>query len=491
MLRRCHSMSLDFQKRRRPEQCSYASIRQKRRADSLQLASHCSDDQHTDQPSDSRKPLKPIEPMSPLSLDNGQVIIRLDIDMSTSSERELLANVGQMAILDSIDSDMKETAVESSEGLANSNGPQIPLFRQDGLPNNEFAHPDTPRRISEEIQILIREQQKVSGMRVQLSEMRSDLDKRRTAQIFQWSDSLQGIKSMLSSVPLEHTNTDAIRVQLRSLETINQYSDDYLLRENEYQSFQRHLEEEENSLQQRQSHVAELLQSFSLRSLAAEPHFKFSRSGSYQQAQDMWAMTEDDSDTVGEIRMYQERLGELSLEYAETTGREASFALVNMSLDEGSQYFLDNYESQRLELEQMISEKMDAAASIREQCEKEGLLLAENVQERVETELDMDIRESLPRERDLLWLSELDENNTFFEPADSKGFSMYYFINRWILHQLRHSTSQILRYKSNPRLQDLKMDGDDLSEWAMELWFQDDGRSKMVSLLHTPMGSSK
>ncbi|KUL91902.1 hypothetical protein ZTR_01451 [Talaromyces verruculosus] len=298
-------------------------------------------------------------------------------------------------------------------------------------------------------------------------------------------------------------------MQLRALETINQHSDDYLLRENEYRNFQRKLEAEENSLQQRQTHIAEVLQSFAQRNYATELHMNFGSSGSYQQTQDMWPMTEDDSDTagttdspmelhplvekylaeIGEVRMYQERLGELSLEHAEITGREASFALVNMSLDEGSRYFLDNYESQRLELEQILSEKMDAAASIREQCEKEGLSLPANLRAEVETELlDMDIRESLPQERDLLWLSELEENNPFSEMAQTRDFNMYNFINGWIFHQLRHSTSQICRYKSNPRLQELDMDGNDISEWAMKLWFRVES-SKMASPFQTSIGS--
>lgn len=500
-LRRCHSMPLEFQKRdeRRPRDCSSSSTGRKRRAESVRLASHRPADLHVGQFSAAEKPLKPIEPTSPLLLGSQEMAIGLDIHTTIS---ESLDKLGQKVIHDSSDFTMKEN-------LGGNGGLQGQLPQGGHLLNNEFSHPDLPRRVSEAIQTVIRAQQKVSGMRVQLAEMRSDLDKRRTSQIFQWADHLQEIKSVLSSAPLENTNTASITMQLRSLETINQHSDDYLLRENEYRNFQRQLEAEENSLQRRQAHIAEMLQSFAQRNYATELHMNFGSSGPYQQTQDMWPMTEDDSDTadtmdspmelhplvekylteIGEVRMYQERLGELSLEHAEITGREASFALVNMSLDEGSQYFLDNYESQRLELEQIISEKMNTAASIRDQCEKEGLSLPTNLQKGVETELlDMDIRESLLQERDLLWLSELDENNPFSEMAQTRDFNMYNFINGWIFHQLRHSTSQIYRYKSNPRLQELDMDGDDISEWAMRLWFRDE-MSKLASPLRTPTAS--
>lgn len=496
-------MPLEFPKRdeRRPRDCSASSTGRKRRAESVRLASHRPADLHVGQFSAAEKPLKPTEPTSPLLLGSQDTAIGLDIHTAIS---ESLDKLGQKVIHDSSDFTMKEN-LGGNGGLQG----QLP---QGGRPlKNIFPHPDLPRRVSEAIQTVIRAQQKVSGMRVQLAEMRSDLDKRRTSQIFQWADHLQEIKSVLSSAPFENTNTASITMQLRSLETINQHSDDYLLRENEYRNFQRQLEAEENSLQQRQAYMAEILQSFAQRNYATEPHVHvaFRDSGFYQPTQDMWPMTEDDSDTagttdspvelhplvekylteIGEVRMYQERLGELSLEHAEITGREASFALVNMSLDEGSQYFLDNYESQRLELEQMISEKMDTAASIREQCEKEGLSLPTNLQKGVETELlDMDIQESLAQERDLLWLSELDENNPFSEMAQTRDFNMYNFINGWIFHQLRHSTSQIYRYKSNPRLQELDIDGDDISEWAMRLWFRDENL-KMASPLRTPTAS--
>jgi hypothetical protein len=494
-------MPLDPEKRKRncPWQCLYASTR-KQRAYSLQLASHRSDDLRAGQPSE--KPLEPIEPISPLILESQQDAIGLDIQTSVSTEREHSVKLEQKAIHDLGDLKMKKR-------VGGNGGPQGQMSRDKHLRNDEFVHPGLPVRISEALQMVIKDQQKVSGMRVQLAEMRSDLDKRRTAQLFQWMDALKEIKSMLSSTVSEHTNTAAIALKLRALEAINLHSDDYLLRENEHRNFQRQLEAEENSLQQKQAHMAEMLQIFSQKSHDTESHVNFRDSSIYQETQDMWAMTEDDSDTarttdspreipplvekylfeIGEVRMYQERLGELSLEHAEITGREASFALVNMSLDENSQYFLDNYESQRLALEQIIAEKMVAAASIREQCEKEGLTLPSNLQEDVETELEMDIRESLPQERDLLWLSELDENDAFFEVAQPEDFNMYHFINRWIFHQLRHSTSQIYRYKSHPRLQDLNIDGDDLSELAIKLWFRD-GRSKMASPLRTPIGSS-
>lgn len=498
-------MPLDFQKRgeRRPRDCTSSSTGYKRRAESLRLASHRPADLDVGQFSAAEKPLKLIKPTTSSVLDSQQVAVGLDLYTSVSTEREYSVKLGQNTIHDLSDVTMKEK-------FGGNDGLQDQLPQGGRLPNNEFLHPDLPRRISEAIQSVIRTQQKVSGMRVQLVEMRSDLDKRRTTQIFQWADHLKEIKSMLGSAPLEHTDTTSITMQLHSLETINQYSDEYLLLENEYRNFQRQLEAEENSLQQREAHIAEMLQGFSRRGYATELPMVFRDSGIYQETQDMWPRTEDDSNTadamdfpmelhplvekylteIGEVRMYQERLGELSLEHAEITEREASFALVNMSLDEGSQYFLDNYESQRLELEQMISEKMDSAASIREQCEKEGLCLPANLRNGVESEMEMDISEALPQERDLLWLSELDENIPFFEMAQTRDFNMYNFINGWIFHQLRHSTSQIYRYKSYPRLQELNMDGDDISEWAMKLWFRDENL-KLASPLRTSIGSSK
>lgn len=452
----------------------------------MRLASHRPANLQMGQSPAAEKPLKPIEPTSPLSLGSQQAAIGLNIHHEISTGWKSLDQFGQTTMHGINDYSAKKN-------IAENGGHQNQLHQGERLQDKDFVHSDLPRRISEAIQTVMRDQQKVSGMRVQLAELRSDLDKKRTAQIYQWADTLQRIKSLLSSASLEKTTSDAVTLQLHSLETINQRSDDYLLRENEYQTFQRQLEAEENSLQQKQAHVAEMLQSLSRKDHATESDVTLPYRGVDQRTRDTWAMSDNGSDTVGtinaplelhplvekylseigEVRMYQERLGELLLEHAEITGREASLALVNKSLDEGSRYFLDNFKSLRLELEEIISRGMSTAASIRVQCQKEGLSLPTEPQQGLETELDLDIKEGLPQDRDLLWRSELDETFHFFELAQARDFSIFKFIDGWILHQLRHSTSQIYRYKSNPRLQDLNMDGDELSEWAMKLWFRD------------------
>lgn len=510
-LRRCHSMPLDFQRREdlRSRNYPFSSTGQIRKAESMRLTSPRAADLCIGHFLAVEKPLKPMEPILPLLLDSQHVASGPSSHLSVSIDQESWAKIRQKAIHDSGDCKMKKEAGVDDEILVDR-GAHIKMHRRKRLLSKESTYRDCPRKISETIQKTIGAQQKVSGMRVQLAEMRSDLDNRRTAQVFQWADQLKEIKSMLSSAPLGNTTTTCITMQLCTLETISQHADDYLLLENEYQDFQRQLEAEEHKLQHNQTCIAEMLQNFSDRSHATWLDRNADSSSVYQETQDVWAITEDNSDTtgtvysptglnpllekylneIGEVRMYQERLGELSLEHAEISGREASFALVNMSLDQDSQNFLDNYESQRLELEQLISEKMDAAASLWRQCEKEGISLPTNLQHGVETELDMDIKEALPQERDLLWLSELDDNNTFLEMVQTRDFNMYDFINGWLFHQLRHSTSQINRFKSNPRLQDLNMDGDYLSERAIKLWFQD-ANSKLASPLRTSIGSDK
>ncbi|EED19163.1 conserved hypothetical protein [Talaromyces stipitatus ATCC 10500] len=477
-LRRCHSAPLDIQSLGRLDsgfQLSVSTRRQKG-TKSLRLPSISSERLRTGQYPNSEKLLTTLEPISPLFSDSQQVLAGLDVPDPDSSEREISFQIEEGIIHEFSDNkpSKRETTIQNGEGFADTNSQSRP-----------------PKRISDAIQLVINDQQKVSGMRVQLAEMRSSLDESRNLQIYQWTNALKELKSILSNAPGEKGND----------------SDEYLIRENEYQNFQRRLEAEESSLQRRETYVAELLREFSSRSRMTESYINNPNNKKVSNVhQGPWAMTGNDADAniisaqmeahpligkylsaLGDVRMYEERLAELSLEHAEIAGREASFALVDRSLDEESQEFLANYESEYLELERIIADKMDAAVSLREQCEKEGIPIPSMIDE-FDTELDFDIRQALPQERDLLWISELDEENTFYELAQSKDFNIYNFINTWIFHQLRHSTSQIYRYKSNPRLQGLKIDEDSLSEWAMRLWFQD-GNAKMASPLRSPEAS--
>jgi hypothetical protein len=458
------------------------------------------------------------EPISPLVLDSQEGGIDLTLDSETLSMHRSSTGLGQSNKYDLTafhDFGMDNNSLQYDDGadaLTGKGESQHGSARQEQqLDDDKVVKVNMPRQLTDAVQLVIRDQQKVSGMRIQLAEMRAGLNKNRNAQVSQWADAAKELQALLSNAPpLERANPASVTTQLHVLEAINQYSDDYLKQETQYQDFQRKLETEEHYLQRRETKLAELLRQFSWKSQVQELDTIFSNSqkgsGIHRGAPHTWTPADDNSDyastsssshkgmhplvenylsKLGDVRIFRERLDDLSLEHAEVTERQASRNLVNMPLDKESEEFLSYYETERLELERILEEKIQAATLSRLQCEKEGVSLPADIPQGLATRLDMDIQQGLPREdRDILWLSEVDEHNPFFELANSGNFDAYHFINLWIFHQLRHSTSFIQRFKTNSRLQGLGINDDTLSHWVLRLWFQDD-IPKIASPLRT------
>ncbi|OKL63572.1 hypothetical protein UA08_01269 [Talaromyces atroroseus] len=392
---------------------------------------------------------------------------------------------------DSLRYDDAKKVVEGSKELQGGSA------REEQEPDdNGVEKANLPKRLTDAIQLVIMDQQRVSGMRIQLSEMRSGLNRSRDVQVSQWADAARELKVLLSKTPFEAPDPASITTQLHTLETIKKYSDDYLKQENDYQDFQRQLETEEHYLQRRETKLAELLRlSWESQVQELDTHSADSRFGVHRGTSPTWTLADDNSDyastsssshkgmhplvekylsSMGDVRIYRERLDDLSVEYTEVIERQASRKLVNLPLDQESQEFLSNFETERHELERILNDKIEAAEVSRLQCERAGVSLPADIQaEGLNTQFDMAIKQGLPLNRDLLWLSELDDCNPFFELANSGKFDAYHFINLWIFHQLRHSTSFIHRFKANPRLQSPGLDDDALSQWVVRLWFQD------------------
>ena len=63
------------------------------------------------------------------------------------------------------------------------------------------------------------------------------------------------------------------------------------------------------------------------------------------------------------------------------------------------------------------------------------------------------------------------------------------FVNRWLLHQLRHSRFEVLQFKTDPGLMGLVdegWDGDSISQMALMLWFRDETNG-MAPVRHEPV----
>lgn len=179
---------------------------------------------------------------------------------------------------------------------------------------------------------------------------------------------------------------------------------------------------------------------------------------------------------VGEVRMLRERLSELESEYLAIVDQRDLRERLGMSLDIEALTFLGRYEDEIAQIEAELERALDRA-----RCHPE---YKKNPDAEV---LDDDwlqaLKEMLPEPPedesppDPLLLTELEDRSPFFEPARPVSLNKATFVNRWLLHRLRHSMLEILGFKSRPEFCDLdndEWDGDNISKMALMLWFRDE-----------------
>ncbi|PLN81819.1 hypothetical protein BDW42DRAFT_185129 [Aspergillus taichungensis] len=210
---------------------------------------------------------------------------------------------------------------------------------------------------------------------------------------------------------------------------------------------------------------------------------------------------------IGDLRILQENLADLDMQWVEIAEKQEQRQPHNIPLDEESLEFLQTYDSHRTSLWKKIDATQLDLDGLRSTCEEQGLLTEdylpgdfgfthnryppaqrqpfkdenqytgaqneqqnasqeENERGRTETKLADPLK--MPAGRDF---------SPFSEPWPMTRNHPVEFINNWILHQLRHSSVQIARFKSLPELCELSRTGChnfDISRKALTEWFLDD-----------------
>jgi hypothetical protein len=190
---------------------------------------------------------------------------------------------------------------------------------------------------------------------------------------------------------------------------------------------------------------------------------------------------------VGEARMLTEHLSELEAEYSILVNQSGLRERTGIPLDSGSVNFLLRYQAEKTKIESELELTRSRLASHPEHARYSARIDAEE-----DAEEDEMIQHFLPEEprdqqdEDPLRSSEFEDRSPFFESACPLPVNKATFVNRWLLHRLRHSKVEILRFKSSPELVDLGNQGwesESISKMAMMLWFEDDERMDHVERL--------
>ena len=193
---------------------------------------------------------------------------------------------------------------------------------------------------------------------------------------------------------------------------------------------------------------------------------------------------------MGDLEILHERVYELDTECMELSEKQKSRTQFDLPMDDDSLEFLDSYEEQRKQTVADIEKTILEANRLRAICQSQGLIPADQPQQQPqsfnndedddEDELALDNASQEQLEEPLKTSAMQESPHPFFEPSSMSAtkFDRSQFINKWILHQLRHSTFQIATLKSLPELRELaEVEGFDevsISRMAMDLWFMDD-----------------
>lgn len=193
---------------------------------------------------------------------------------------------------------------------------------------------------------------------------------------------------------------------------------------------------------------------------------------------------------MGDLELLHERVYELDTEWMELSEKQKSRTEFDLPMDDDSLEFLDSYEEHRKQTVADIEKTILEANQLRAICQSQGLIPADQPQQQQpfnnddddddEDDLALDNTSQEQLEEPLKISAMQESPHPFFEPSSmsTAKFDRSQFINKWILHQLRHSTFQIAKLKSLPELRELaEVEGFDevsISRMAMDLWFMDD-----------------
>ena len=347
--------------------------------------------------------------------------------------------------------------------------------------------------------------------RVRMRELHKKMKQKREEELQQRVVLMQAINTFCAHIETQR-DSKAIEASHEQLQSTT----------DEYMELERRYNEEENELQQREidldmtmDRLSELLEGPGIADQEAEGDQSVGFMDEDTDSDDempffktMHPLLIEYLELTGDVEIYEERVRDIYQEYHEALQTKEVRSRVNLPLDEESQGILDSYEKERTQAEKQLDDAINEANRLQKLCEEEGLIGEQNLEDNIayvdpddvadnnskDDDYDNEIKlktklnavsrehaqEQLPNDP---LKAEMDEvTHSFFEPQDSSSspsgkFDRCTFINKWMLHQLQHSSLQILRLKAWPELKHLVThDTNDIaiSQQALDVWYFDD-----------------
>ncbi|KXG48437.1 uncharacterized protein PGRI_023070 [Penicillium griseofulvum] len=343
------------------------------------------------------------------------------------------------------------------------------------------APPPEPAHTSANVAKLIGEvlsaHEDVSAKRYRIREMRHILRQKRDEE----DDMRVALRSKLNLITAEHVHEDisAINHTINDLQAV---TSSYFILENEYQRQEEILAQLEYDYDRRLESLHTIFknQGGSLAHLQPVNSDPESSSADYTSdyGDQVVPQVADYLSMIGEARILAERLSQLETEYLVLVDQRELRERVGIPLDSAALNFLLRYEDEKNKIETELKITRHHIESHPEHSNRSAQMEEEN-EEKMRQNFMLNILEDQTY-NDPLHSSEFEDSSPFFASAHPHPINKGTFVNRWLLHRLRHSRVEIMRFKSAPELIDLDNKGwgsDNISKMAMMLWFQDGAAS--------------
>ncbi|KAJ5399510.1 hypothetical protein N7465_009999 [Penicillium sp. CMV-2018d] len=362
---------------------------------------------------------------------------------------------------------------------------QFQYPREIDEPTNWYNMPAPPPESTRDISVkvgkligqVLNAHEEVSAKRDRIREMRYMLRQKRDEE----DDVRVALWRKLNLITAENVNEDLAGIN-HTINNLQIATASYFILENEY-----HRQEDE---------LAQLEYHYNSRLERLQAIFKY-QSGLLAQLEPITSDTESSSaeyssyygketlpqaadyfSMVDEARILTERLSELDTEYLVLVDQRELRERVGIPLDSAALNFLLRYQDERTKIETELELARHKVESHPEHTNHSAQITEDN-----EEEVIQQFMPEKPEDQtynDPLHSSEFEDSSPFFASAHPQAINKGSFVNRWLLHRLRHSRVEIMRFKSTPELVDLGSKGwgsDNISKMAMMLWFQDGATS--------------
>lgn len=174
---------------------------------------------------------------------------------------------------------------------------------------------------------------------------------------------------------------------------------------------------------------------------------------------------------VGDVDILRERLSDLDCEQFAIAEKGKLRMRLNIPFDAESQEFLSTYEDRKTQIQEELNDALQDVYRLKEICQDQDILKNTYDNGKDIKDCDIDFENTMPH-NDPLRVSEFEDASPFFEQDMSRSLNRTNFINKWILHKLRHSSIEMLYLKSTAEVQtllDMGWDETDISRLSLQV----------------------